>query len=124
MLYIKKILLVRSFFHHIFYSVYHDTQTYVDLSILSTAKALFATTREPYEATVLVDGLGRAERRRYAAGLRSLNVAVRKVRGVKDESDEFIRLADAIAGFVRDALEGNETMGQIFKEAGNAVRKI
>lgn len=58
-------------------------------------------------ATVFVDGLVYAERRRFAAGLRKLNVVVHKVQGRRDESDEFIRLADAIAGFVRDALEGD-----------------
>jgi hypothetical protein len=46
-----------------------------------------------------------------------LNVAVHKVQGRRDESDEFIRLADAMAGFVRDALEGNQQMGVLFERA-------
>jgi hypothetical protein len=39
------------------------------------------------------------------------------VQGQRDESDEFIRLADAIAGFVRDALEGDPRMGVLFERA-------
>lgn len=122
--YIREIISVPALFHCLFYSLYRDTKTYVDLSILSTAKALIAAAGGPYEATILVDGLGRTERHRYAAGLRKLNITVRKVRGVKDESDEFIRLADAIAGFVRGALEGSETMRQILNGASDVIRKI
>lgn len=71
-----------------------------------------------YETTVFVDGLKRSERHRFSAGLKRLNVRVRKVRGVrKDENDPFIRLADAIAGFVRDYLEGNEKVADCYRRA-------
>jgi hypothetical protein len=101
----------------VYYSHYRNTRTYVDLLILSTAKALHARVMERPTATVFVDGLVYAERRRFAAGLRKLNVVVHKVQGRRDESDEFIRLADAIAGFVRDALEGDPHMGILFARA-------
>ena len=39
--------------------------------------------------------------------MRKKGIRTEKVRGLKDERDEFIRLADAIAGFVRDAQEGS-----------------
>jgi hypothetical protein len=99
------------------YSHYTNTRAYVDLLILSTAKALHARVMERPTATVFVDGLVYAERRRFAAGLRKLNVMVHKVQGRRDESDEFIRLADAMAGFVRDALEGDQQMGRLFERA-------
>lgn len=101
----------------VYYSHYRNTRSYVDLVILSTAKALHARAMNRPTATVFVDGLVYAERRRFAAGLRKLNIAVRKVQGRRDESDEFIRLADAIAGFVRDALEGNQAMEALFDRA-------
>lgn len=101
----------------VYYSHYHNTRAYVDLIILSTAKALHARVMDRPTATVFVDGLVYAERRRFAAGLRKLNVVVRKVQGRRDESDEFIRLADAIAGFVRDSLEGDQRMGALFERA-------
>ncbi len=67
---------------------------------------------------MFVDGLKRSERHRFSAGLKRLNVRVRKVRGVrKDENDPFIRLADAIAGFVRDYLEGNEKVADCYRRA-------
>jgi hypothetical protein len=48
--------------------------------------------------------------------LRHLGVRTRKVRGVrKDESDALIRLADALCGFVRAAIEGQEVMKKLFE---------
>ena len=115
--YIEQCLDRASLLGPVYYSHYRNTRAYVDLLILSTAKALHARVMERPTATVFVDGLVYAERRRFAAGLRKLNVVVHKVQGRRDESDEFIRLADAMAGFVRDALEGNQQMGVLFERA-------
>ena len=116
-LYIERVLAMRDPRQQLFFSSYRDSQAYVDLSILSTAKALNSAVHGSYEATIFVDGLGRTERHRFAAGLRKLRISVRKVRGARDDSDEFIRLADAVAGFVRDALEGNENLARLLNEA-------
>ena len=100
------------------YSRYTDTKTYVDLTILSVAKAIHSIidkTERPYEANIFVDGLKRSEQRRFAAGVRKLGVKIRKARGLRDQSDEFIRLADAVAGFTRDALENDTSMRKLLK---------
>lgn len=100
------------------YAPHRDTQAYVDLTIQSAARAVLSAGSEPYRATVLVDGLVRSERQRFAAGLRRLNVSVNKVRGVKDQTDVLIRLADAVAGFSRSALrEESGPMWELFQEA-------
>ncbi|TSC53670.1 MAG: Uncharacterized protein LiPW39_129 [Parcubacteria group bacterium LiPW_39] len=109
----------------LYYSKYKATRAYVDLSILSVAKALHDKAKVPYEATVFVDGLKRAERPRFGAGLRKLKIRVRKVRGIRDQSDEFIRLADAVAGFVRDSLEGDQIMKALYeKTAGKIIKEV
>lgn len=60
----------------------------------------------------------KTERRAFAVGLRKLKVKIRKVRGVRrDENNILIRLADAVAGFVRDVLEGDEKMEKLYKKA-------
>lgn len=41
---------------------------------------------------------------------------VKKVRGASDETDALIRLADAVCGFVRAALEGQSDMRTLFDE--------
>jgi hypothetical protein len=124
--YIERVIAVPELARRLYYSSYRGAQTYVDLTILSTAKALNTAAQGPCEATIFVDGLGRTERHCFAAGLRKLRITVRKVRGVRDQSDEFIRLADAIAGFVRDAIEGDETMRPLVEKAKktNALREV
>ncbi len=114
--YIQQVLQTEEFIGHIYFSQYRDSKAYVDLIILSTAKAILDHAVEPYQATIFVDGLGRAERHRFSAGLRKLKVRVQKVRGSKDESEEFIRLADAIAGFVRSGLQNDATLQTLVSE--------
>lgn len=105
------------------YSRYTDTKAYVDLTILSVAKAIHAKMdkiEQPYAANIFVDGMKRSEEHRFAAGLRKLGIKVRKARGLRDQSDEFIRLADSVAGFTRDALEHDDIMEPPFKTAVKA----
>jgi hypothetical protein len=115
--YVQSVIQSNEFVGHISYAYYQDTRSYVDLMILSTAQAIHAQGVERVSATIIVDGLDRPERPRFAAGVRKLGIAVRKVRGARDESDELIRLADAVAGFVRDALEGSSAMQALFDQA-------
>ena len=111
--YIKQIISDSAFSGAIFYTQYDNTRNYVDLTILATAKAILGKAKSPYTAIVFVDGLGRSERHRFAAGLRKLKVNVKKVRGIREQSDEFARLADAVAGFVRDGLDGGEAIQKL-----------
>lgn len=124
--YIKTVIADKDFVGKLFYSKYQDTRAYVDLTILTTAKTVLAKARFPYQATVFIDGLKRSERQRFATGLRKLKVKVNKVRGIRDESDEFIRLADAVAGFVRDSLENNSIMAPLYKKAvqSKVIKKV
>ena len=73
--------------------------------------------KEPYDARVYVDGMQKSERRAFTAGLRRLHVHVGFVRGLTDQADEFIRLSDAIAGFLRDEMEGDADMQKLLRSA-------
>ncbi|OGY30893.1 MAG: hypothetical protein A3C02_03375 [Candidatus Andersenbacteria bacterium RIFCSPHIGHO2_02_FULL_45_11] len=115
--YIEAIINSKGFKGLIYYSHYTDSRLYIDLTVLSTAKAILNHTAQPYQASVYVDGLNTGERKYFTAGLRSLHVKTTLARGLKDEADEFIRLADAIAGFVRDGIEGDTIMAPLFKQA-------
>ena len=115
--YIRELVQSGLFVNDICYSAYENSLEYLNLMVLTTAKAIRSHSHEPYEATVLIDGLGKTERRVVADGLRKLHVKVRKVRGVKDEADALIRLADAIAGFVRDCFEGDRDLQPFFEQA-------
>lgn len=89
------------------------------------AKALRAFVR--YRATILVDGLPKSQIQPFGRELRHLHIKVRKVRGVrKEESDALLRLADALAGFVRAALLGRRDMSRLLNRAkrNGYVREI
>lgn len=103
--YMRGVLSLEELRGSLYYALYRNTSDYVDLTIRSTAQAVLSRIESPDQATILVDGLARSERRRFAQGLRSQSVIVDKVRGVRDETDIIIRLADALAGFVRSGVE-------------------
>ena len=100
----------------VYYDVYQNTLDYVDLTILTTARAPGEFTDLPYRATVMIDGLRRAEQNYFSSDLRKLQTGVYKVRGIKDQSDEFIRLADAAAGLIRDDLDGKPQMQKLVRQ--------
>ena len=90
----------------LFYGVYQGTTEYVALITDTVAKAFGMRASGDYRATVVIDGLNDRELRRVTRGLRELRVRYRNVRGLRDESSPFLRLADALAGFLRDYEEG------------------
>lgn len=124
--YIKQIISDSEFSGAIFYTRYNNTRNYVDLTISAAAKAILRKAKPPYVAIVFVDGLNRSERHRFAAGLRKLKVSVKKVRGIREQSDEFARLADATAGFMRDNLQGDKTIQMLCQTAkrNNIIKEI
>ena len=64
-----------------------------------------------------MDGLSGSEVRHFSSELRKLHIRIRKVRGARDETEPGIRLADAFAGFIRDALEGEVYARELYQEA-------
>lgn len=99
------------------FAKYGETREYVPLTVAAVAKAILARAHEPYHATVFVDGLPRHDIRWFAHELRALHVRVKKVRGARDESDALIRLADAVAGFIRDYLDGESYARELYRKA-------
>jgi len=115
--YMEHIIQATEFRGRLFYARFSQTRDYLPCVLHTIAQALTtAAGGQPYQATVLIDGLRREERPRVGLGLRQLHVAAKKVRGLRDESDEFIRLADATAGWVRDYLEGQTDMKRLYQE--------
>lgn len=115
--YLEKMLVNPLLKKSIFYSHYKDSKKYTDLTVLTTAKAILSNAPKDYRATVLVDGLRENETAYFAKGLRQLNINLKKVRGMREESDALLRLADNIAGFLRDAIENKPYAQELYKKA-------
>lgn len=115
--YIELLLNNKKFKNNLFYSAHRGSGEFAKLTILTTALAINERVAGDYKATIVIDGLDSSLYPRYAAGLRGLRIKTRKVRGIRDEADEFIRLADSVAGFVRDYLDGIEWTKDFYEKA-------
>lgn len=102
--YIKAVLREPSFRGKFYFSEARDTTNYVQITVKTTAQAIMLHAPKEYKATVIVDGLSKPEERAFAVGLRQRRIRTEKIRGATDEADIFLRLADAVCGFIREAL--------------------
>lgn len=106
--YLRAIFKEKRFKGTLFYSVFQDTKDYDLATILSIAKAVRRKVpAERYRLLVYIDGLEKSKRQYYRNQLRGLGVSPKNVQGVRrDESNALTRLADMVAGLLRDGLEG------------------
>ena len=100
----------------IFYSTYHATKDYTPLVALTIAKSIGYFANGSYAATVVIDGLQDAEVEHVRRELKNLSIRYARIRGMKDEQETLLRLADSVAGFVRDHVEGQVYTKKIFIE--------
>ena len=113
--YIERILSASGFQGTIFFSRFPKPTHYPDSTFLAIVKALeTAAGDRPFQAHVFIDGLSLAERQRGIEYLRAYNRGIKKVRGLPDENDEFIRLADTFAGFIRAHFAGANYTTQLY----------
>jgi hypothetical protein len=64
----------------------------------------------------VVDGLTKKDTEKIRIELRKLKIKYKNIRGMKDEQSVFLRLADSIAGFVRDYIEKKQYAEKFFKK--------
>jgi hypothetical protein len=103
--YLRAVANIETLKDNIFYSIHANTRDYIRLTSDAIAEAFTQRARGPYTVTVAIDGLSPTSAQKVAKHLKAEGIHYRKVRGVRDESSAWIRLADAIAGFVRDVQE-------------------
>lgn len=99
-------------------AIYQNNKEYLPLTVLTIARTILLRGASDYKATILIDGLPRAHEKWIGNELRHLRIQVRKVRGTRtDDNDALIRLADAVCGLVRGAMEGNTEMKNLVEQA-------
>lgn len=115
--YLQEVLQVKLFQGRIFYRSFSHTTDYLDCTIEAIVQGIAKQAIPDYKVTVVIDSLGKREGKTIGTRLRRRGIRVEKVRGVPHRSDEFIRLADAMAGFVRDYLEGKHYANNLYQQA-------
>lgn len=99
------------------YSTYTNTREYFSKTILTTARAISFYVGDEYKATIFVDGLSKSMTAWFGVELRHLRIKTEKVRGVrKEQASALMRLADAICGLVREAVEGREEFMRLLEK--------
>jgi len=107
--YLTEILKSKDFKNRIFYSLYKNTKSYKELTILTVASSINEVKQENnYKANVFIDGLVKPEINRVGTGLRQIGIKTEKIQGARDESNPFIRLADAVAGLIGRNQKGSD----------------
>jgi len=113
--YVEQVVNTSGFQRSIFYSKFPKPTHYPDSTFQAITQALEAAVGDqPFQAHVFIDGLSMSERQRGTAYLRAFSRDIRKVRGLRDENDEFIRLADIMAGFIRAHFEGADYTERLY----------
>ena len=95
-------------------------------TVIAIAKAFrWHRPKERYKLVVYVDGLSKSKREYCRRQLRDLGVSPQKVQGVRsDESNALTRLADMVAGFLRDAMAGKSKEAVSLYERGKRQRRL
>jgi len=114
--YLSELVALKELKGTIFYSIYRETKEYITLTSLTIAKAIFARRELNYTVNIVIDGLNKKEMEKVRVELKKLTVHYNKIRGMKDEQSVFLRLADAIAGFLRDCTEKQSYTISILKK--------
>jgi len=125
--YIKHVLKFSAFKGKLNYAVYGNTIDYLPRTVLTTARAITVYVKENYKASVFVDGLHKTQTKWFGRELRHLHIKTEKVRGVRrEEADALMRLTDAIAGFVRQAISGRKDMARLLRkaQAGGVIKEL
>jgi len=115
--YIELALIPKHLKGKIFYKIYNDTKFYEDLMVLVIGRAIniYTQTRNinDYRATIVIDGLQDRVQKRVTKSLRQLGVKMKKVVGGRDESSPLLRLADNLAGMIRESEENRKDYKKI-----------
>ena len=94
--------------NHIYIQHFFNIKAFTEATTEAISRSIIVSGNQHFPAIVYIDGLPKKLTPTVAVLLRRRGIATEKVKGLKDEQSPLIRLSDAIAGFVRDYLEGED----------------
>ncbi|OGC47704.1 hypothetical protein A2886_02940 [candidate division WWE3 bacterium RIFCSPHIGHO2_01_FULL_42_13] len=103
--YLKEISQLKELKQTVYYSIYRSSKEYSKLTSLTIAKTVLSKGLDDYSVHIIIDGLNNKEREIVRSELKTLRIKYGKIRGMRDQQSVFLRLADAMAGFLRDIAE-------------------
>ena len=112
--YLQELLVTHGLKRSVFYSCFENDKQYLLLTVRTIVQVL-ERQQEDYQATILVHALSVRAARKMVEELKKSGVRYRKVRGLKAGSSCLIRLADSLAGFLRDATERKPYTEELYR---------
>lgn len=125
--YIQSILNHEALKGSLFFSYYQNAgKEYLPLTVYTVANLISSQVKVKSLIHITVDALNKKEKTIITAKLRQFNFSIEKVTGRRDQSDPLLRLADALAGFVRDGIEKHPKTINLFRSAiqNNIIQEI
>ena len=112
--YIVKILHTPDFTGRLFFTSFRDTKNYQNATNRAITGALQNLSMPIDKAAIYIDALSKSVEQAVIVDLRRAGLQIDKVRGIaKDENESLIRLADALCGFARGAIDGQEDLQEL-----------
>ncbi len=115
--YMEAVLAESCFKGRLSFAVYRNSTEYLQHRVQATQLAISKYAEERYKATIIVDGLQGKQVRDFRNLLRIVGIRFKTVRGIRDEADAFVRLADAVCGFTRNGLAGHAVFAPMLEDA-------
>lgn len=107
----------------IYYSRFTNKLDYLDLISGQIAKSVFDYTDEnKYIAKIFMDKITKREMNNLRKEIKRYHVRYKKVCGLTEESNSFIRLADACCGLIRDL--DNKNPYQSYSDLYNKMKEV
>ncbi|MEK9155963.1 MAG: DUF3800 domain-containing protein [Patescibacteria group bacterium] len=107
----------------IYYTVYQNKKDYINLIGAHVAKAILAyASNRSYTAKIFMDRISNQEMMKLKKEIKSYHIHYKKMRGIKDESNALIRLADAMCGLCRDL--NNKNVAKCYRKLFAKAREI
>lgn len=103
----------------IYYAIRSRPDNFINATADIIVDAILTHSRklgQSMRATVLYDGLARSKEVEVGARIRRQGAKAEHVRGIADDHEQLIRVADAICGLVRESGEGKKSMQAILKQ--------
>lgn len=103
----------------IYFSLQPRPKSFINATADVIANAIIAHSQklgQSLRATVLYDGLARSKEIEVGARIRKQGAKIEHVRGIADDHEPLIRVADAVCGLIRDANAGNNDFRSLVKQ--------
>lgn len=114
--YLRSVITIPELESCLFYSIHTDTQDYVNATADTIVQVIREYVKKTCQVIVVIDGLDKKSKQRISRHLKEKGIVYKRVSGIRDEGSAWVRLADAIAGFIWHVYENKPYTQTLYPE--------